>query len=172
MFKPEAERTPGEQLLATQVLTGGGGGTPERARDVDDCRQKWRRPRSSARRSRRSKNSGRRRCRWRRSSPTATGGFIRTGSGDETIGCPKCRLPPPDKPNGTLLHEGPGKYVPPPTHFLIRGDPDSKGSLMQPGFLQVAHARRASDGNSAAGRTDVGPPPRAGRVDRVAARIR
>ena len=29
VFKPEAERTPGEQLLATQVLTGGGGGTPE-----------------------------------------------------------------------------------------------------------------------------------------------
>ena len=27
VFKPEAERTPGEQLLATQVLTGGGGGT-------------------------------------------------------------------------------------------------------------------------------------------------
>ena len=27
MFKPEAERTPGEQLLATQVRPAGGGGT-------------------------------------------------------------------------------------------------------------------------------------------------
>jgi hypothetical protein len=28
--------------------------------------------------------------------------------------------------------------VPPPTHFLIRGDPESKGSLMRPGFITVA----------------------------------
>jgi hypothetical protein len=64
--------------------------------------------------------------------------FAPMGRGDETIGCPKCRLPPPDRPNGTYLQEGPGKYEPPPTNFLIRGDPDSKGSLMKPGFLGVA----------------------------------
>jgi len=64
--------------------------------------------------------------------------FAPLGRGDETIGCPKCRLPPADRPNGTYLHEGPGKYEPPPTHFLIRGDPESKGSLMKPGFITVA----------------------------------
>jgi hypothetical protein len=64
--------------------------------------------------------------------------FAPDGRGDETIGCPKCRLPPPDRPNGTFLHEGPGRYEPPPTYFLIRGDPDSKGSLMKPGFIAVA----------------------------------
>jgi hypothetical protein len=64
--------------------------------------------------------------------------FAPLGRGDETIGCPKCRLPPPDRPNGTYLHEGPGRYEPPPTHFLIRGDPESHGSLMKPGFITVA----------------------------------
>ena len=64
--------------------------------------------------------------------------FTPYGNGDETIGCPKCRIPPADRPNGTFLHEGPGRYEPPPTHFLIRGDPDSKGSLLKPGFLTVA----------------------------------
>src|SRR5207244_9217509 len=67
-------------------------------------------------------------CDWR---------FYPNGRGDETIGCPKCRLPPPDRPNGTLLHEGPGRYEPPPTNFLVRGDPDSKGSLMKPAFPTV-----------------------------------
>ena len=38
VFKPEAERTPGEQLLATQVLTGGGGGTRSRNREDDEAR--------------------------------------------------------------------------------------------------------------------------------------
>ena len=39
VFKPEAERTPGEQLLATQVLGGGGGGSSRRAREADDGRR-------------------------------------------------------------------------------------------------------------------------------------
>src|SRR5688572_5397173 len=62
--------------------------------------------------------------------------FAPMGRGDEAIGCPKCRIPP-DFP-GSYLHTGPGKYVTPPSYFLIRGDPDSKGSLMQPGFVGVA----------------------------------
>jgi hypothetical protein len=36
------------------------------------------------------------------------------------------------------LHEGPARYVTPPSYFLIRGDPNSKGSLMKPGFITVA----------------------------------
>jgi hypothetical protein len=137
VFKPEAERTPGEQLLATQVLTGGGGGTPEQL-------AKLMTPEETVRTQ--ELNSQMAALEKQRPAPLpmadiVTDGdwrFYPNGSGDETIGCPKCRLPPPDKPNGTLLHEGPGKYEPPPTHFLIRGDPDSHGSLMKPGFIQVA----------------------------------
>ena len=72
VFKPEAERTPGEQLLATQVLTGGGGGTPEEIEKMMTPRS-WLRRKSSLRRSRSSRSSGRRRRRWPRSLPTATG---------------------------------------------------------------------------------------------------
>jgi Protein of unknown function (DUF1553)/Protein of unknown function (DUF1549)/Planctomycete cytochrome C len=137
VFKPEAERTPGEQLLATQVLTGGGGGTPEELAKLMTAAEMAQTTELSSQIDALQKQ---------RPAPLPmaeiiTDGdwrFYPNGNGDETIGCPKCRLPPADKPNGTLLHEGPGKYVPPPTHFLIRGDPDSRGSLMQPGFLQVA----------------------------------
>jgi hypothetical protein len=38
---------------------------------------------------------------------------------------------------GTFLHQGPGKYEAPPSYFLIRGDPESRGSRMSPGFLDV-----------------------------------
>ncbi len=137
VFKPEAERTPGEQLLATQVLGGGGGGTPDELAKLMTAAEMAQTKELSSQVAALEKQ---------RPAPLAmaeivTDGdwrFYPNGSGDETIGCPKCRLPPPDKPNGTLLHEGPGKYDPPPTHFLIRGDPDSHGSLMKPGFIQVA----------------------------------
>lgn len=39
---------------------------------------------------------------------------------------------------GSFLHQGPGRYKPPPSYFLIRGDIGSRGSLMEPGFLTVA----------------------------------
>ena len=76
--------------------------------------------------------------------------FAPNGNGDETIGCPKCRIPPADKPNGTFLHEGPGLYEPPPTHFLIRGDPESRGSLDAPGLRYGRDLWGSCDGNSAA----------------------
>jgi cytochrome c553 len=136
VFKPEAERTPGEQLLATQVLTGGGVTAEqiEKALTPEELAQK--------------KELLTQIAELDKERPTAlpmaeivTDGdwrFAPLGRGDETIGCPKCRLPPPDRPNGTYLHEGPGRYEPPPTHFLIRGDPESHGSLMKPGFITVA----------------------------------
>lgn len=137
VFKPEAERTPGEQLLATQVLTGGGGGTPEQIEKLMTPAERAQKKELSTQIAAIEKQ---------RPAPLpmveiVTDGdwrFAPKGNGDETIGCPKCRLPPPDRPNGTFLHEGPGRYEPPPTHFLIRGDPDSKGSLMKPGFIAVA----------------------------------
>ena len=38
---------------------------------------------------------------------------------------------------GSFLFKGPGRYQPPPSYFLIRGDPESRGSLMKPGFVGV-----------------------------------
>jgi hypothetical protein len=137
VFKPEAERTPGEQLLATQVLTGGGGGTEAEI-------EKMMKPEERAQKKELLSQIAAVEKQRPKAPPMAeiiTDGdwrFAPMGRGDETIGCPKCRLPPPDKPNGTFLHEGPGRYEPPPTNFLIRGDPESKGSLMEPGFLSVA----------------------------------
>jgi hypothetical protein len=39
---------------------------------------------------------------------------------------------------GSYVHTGPGRYQPPPSYFLYRGDPQSRGSVMQPGFVTVA----------------------------------
>ncbi|MBM3774736.1 MAG: DUF1553 domain-containing protein [Acidobacteria bacterium] len=38
---------------------------------------------------------------------------------------------------GSFLHAGPGHYQAPASYFLIRGDLESRGSLMRPGFLTV-----------------------------------
>src|SRR5689334_10760924 len=57
------------------------------------------------------------------------------GEGDDTISCPKCRIPVPGA--GPYIHEGPGRYQVPPSYFLVRGDPDNHGSLMKPGFIEV-----------------------------------
>ena len=38
---------------------------------------------------------------------------------------------------GSFLHEGPGRYQAPPSYFLIRGDVESHGSQMKPGFIDV-----------------------------------
>ena len=137
VFKPEAARTPGEQLLAAQVLYGGAGLT---ANDVENLMT------AEEQAARKLLTSQIAELETQRPAPLpmaeiVTDGdwrFTPAGNGDETIGCPKCRIPPPDRPNGTFLHEGPGRYEPPPTHFLVRGDPDSKGSLMKPGFVTVA----------------------------------
>ena len=133
-FKPEAERTPGEQLLATQVLSI----NPPRRQVVEAL----------------SEEEG---DRWSKLTaavealqavrppepPMAeivTDGDYRyapDGPGDNVIGCPECRILP-DEP-GSFLHEGGGPaYEAPPNYFLIRGDPFSPGSEMSPGFLTVA----------------------------------
>ena len=60
--------------------------------------------------------------------------FSPLGEGDNVVSCPKCRIPPPFP--GSYLHRD-GKYEVPPSYFLVRGDPESRGSLMQPGFIGV-----------------------------------
>ncbi|HKD06004.1 MAG TPA: PSD1 and planctomycete cytochrome C domain-containing protein [Bryobacteraceae bacterium] len=39
--------------------------------------------------------------------------------------------------SGSFLFQGPGRYQAPPSYFLIRGDIESRGSLMKPGFIDV-----------------------------------
>ena len=133
-FKPAAERTPGEQLLAAQVLSinsprwdiAGALGPEDRTR-WDALREQVaaldaERPPAPD------------------MAEIVTDGdyrFAPDGPGDSVIGCPECRIPPDDP--GTFLHEPGGPaYEAPPSYFLIRGDPFSPGSEMSPGFLSVA----------------------------------
>ena len=133
-FKPEAERTPGEQLLATQVLTI----NPPRAQVTealspdDAARVEELREQIAALNERRPSEP-----------PMAhivTDGdyrFAPDGPGDEVIGCPECRTAP-DAEGTYLWEEGGPAYQSPPNYFLIRGDPFSPGSEMSPGFLTAA----------------------------------
>jgi hypothetical protein len=38
---------------------------------------------------------------------------------------------------GSFLHKGAGRYQTPPSYLLLRGDPNSKGEQIQPGFLSA-----------------------------------
>ena len=130
--KPEAERTPGEQLLAQQVIAQVNvGSRVDRVMPAEDlARKKALAERISA-------------LDKEKPAPIpmaeiATDGdyrFAPPGHGDEVIGCPKCRITPAV---GSFLHTGPGGYEAPPSHFLIRGDANAKGSVMKPGFVTVA----------------------------------
>jgi uncharacterized protein DUF1553/uncharacterized protein DUF1549/cytochrome c len=133
ILKPEGERTPGEALLAAQVF---------RAASV---------PSAQVDRAMRPEDAGRKRdlvariaaLEKQRPAPPpmaeiATDGDYRSsplGEGDDTISCPKCRIPVPGA--GPYLHRGAGRYEVPPSYFLIRGDVESHGSQMKPGFIDV-----------------------------------
>src|SRR5437867_1176311 len=132
--KPENERTPGEALLATQIIEGG---LNVNARTLESALT----PEHKAQR----KTLTDRIAALQKEKPKplpvvdiATDGdyrFAPLGDGDEVIGCVKCRI---RETEGTYLHTGPGRYEVPPSYFLVRGDPNSKGSLMKPGFVTVA----------------------------------
>ena len=133
-FKPEAERTPGEQLLAVQVLTI----NPPRAQVAaalspeDRARVEELTARVDALEDERPPAPA--------MAHVVTDGdyrFAPDGPGDEVIGCPECRTAPGVE--GSFLHEEGGPdYEAPPNYFLIRGDPFSPGSPMSPGFLTAA----------------------------------
>jgi cytochrome c553 len=131
--KPEAERTPGEALLATQVITGANvpGTEIDKLLTADEAARKKVLVAEMAA------------IETERPAPLpmieiATDGdhrFSPLGEGDDVVSCPKCRIPPPFP--GSYLHRD-GAYQVPPSYFLIRGDVESHGSLMKPGFLTVA----------------------------------
>ena len=132
--KPETERTPGEQLLAQQVIEQPNVSRQALARVMtpeDAARKKVLEDRIAA--------FDKEKPRPLPVAEIVTDGdyrFAPDGDGDEVIGCPKCRIW--DTASGSFLHTGPGRYQAPPSHFLIRGDANAKGSLMQPGFVTVA----------------------------------
>src|SRR2546425_715600 len=148
--KPENERTPGEKLLATQVIEGGlnvNGRTVERALTPEHAAE------------RKALNDRIAALQKEKPQPIpvadiVTDGdyrFTPLGPGDDVIGCVKCRI---QEAEGTFLHTGPARYQVPPSYFLVRGDPASKGSLMKPGFITVAtYGNPATEIPPADGRT-------------------
>jgi len=129
---PEAQRTPGETLLAGQVIrtTSVSSDEIDRVMAPAELEQK------------KALNQQIRGLQNERPKPLpmaaiVTDGdyrFAPDGQGDE---------PAPGKGakreavEGTFLFQGPGRYEPPPSYFLIRGDIESHGSLMKPGFVDV-----------------------------------
>ena len=131
--KPEAERTPGEQLLAVQVLTGVRASVVEveaLMTPAELARKKELRAEQTALLKQRPK-------------PLPMAEIVTDGDyrfqplalGDNTISCPKCRIPPPE--GGSFIHKGSEPYKVPKSYFLIRGDVESKGPEMKPGFIGV-----------------------------------
>ena len=131
--KPEGERTPGEKLLAVQVFEAVNAAAADIARAMS--------PEELA--ARRDLAEQLAALEKERPQPLpmaeiATDGdhrFSPLGEGDEVVSCPKCRIPPPFP--GSYLHKGPGRYETPPSYFLIRGDVESRGPQMAPGFVEV-----------------------------------
>jgi mono/diheme cytochrome c family protein len=136
VLKPEKDRTPGEALLATQVLRA----TSVSNQQVDRVLT----PADAA--TKRTLKAEIAAQEKRRPAPLpmaeiATDGDYRSsplGEGDDTISCPKCRIPEPGA--GPFLHTGPGRYEVPPSYFLVRGDVENRGPLMKPGFIEAITA--------------------------------
>jgi hypothetical protein len=129
---PEDKRTPGQALLASQVI-----------RTVDVSEAEIARVISAADRAEKTRiEASIRGAEKERPAPVplamaVTDGdyrFTPDGPGDE---------PAPGKGRkqevgaGSYLHTGPEPYRPPPSYFLIRGDVSSRGPETQPGFVKV-----------------------------------
>ncbi len=133
ILKPERERSPGDALLATQVLKA----AAVRNADVDRALA----PELALRKKDLTAKIAALDAQRPAALPMAeivTDGDYRSsplGEGDDTVSCPKCRIPVPGA--GPYLHKGSGRYQVPPSYFLIRGDVENHGSLMKPGFIDV-----------------------------------
>jgi hypothetical protein len=129
---PEAQRTPGQVLLANQIIrtVSVSPGEIDRIMKPEDLAQKKKLQAEIA-------EIEKERPKAIPMAMSVTDGdyrFTPDGPGDE---------PAPGKGikhesvQGTFLHEGPGRYQAPPSYFLIRGDIESHGSQMKPGFVSV-----------------------------------
>ncbi len=130
---PEEKRTPGQVLLANQIIrtVSVSSAEVERVMKPDDLRE-----RNSL--LARIREIERERPKPIPMAMAVTDGdyrFAPDGPGDE---------PAPGKGvkqeavSGSFLFHGPGRYTPPPSYFLFHGDVESRGSRMAPGFVTVA----------------------------------
>ena len=85
--------------------------------------------------------------------------FTAARRGRRDVSCPQ--VPHPAGRRRQLPAQGPGRYETPPSYFLIRGDVESHGSQMKPGFIHVATYGNPPTEIPRAGRPHVGPPARA-----------
>ncbi len=129
---PKDKRTPGQVLLADQVIrtVSVSSGEIDRIMKPEDLAEKNRLNAEIARIEKE----------MPKPIPVAAGitdgdyRFTPDGPGDE---------PAPGKGvkheviEGSYLHTGVGRYETPPSYLLIRGDPNSHGPQMQPGFIRV-----------------------------------
>jgi hypothetical protein len=131
--KPEAERTEGERLLADQVLKSALFQLP-----IDKVIT----PEDAA--NRKALNDQIKEIEKERPKPLPTADIVTDGdyrftpraAGDEAL--PGKAGTKEDEIEGSFLHTGSGKYQVPPAYFLVRGDMNSRGALMKPGFVSVA----------------------------------
>jgi len=129
---PEDKRTPGEALLAGQVIrtTSVSSDEIDRVMSAGDKAQKA------------SLNEQIRALQNERPKPLPMAAIVTDGDYRFTPDGPGDE-PAPGKgvknevTEGSFLFKGPGRYQPPPSYFLIRGDVESRGSLMKPGFVSV-----------------------------------
>lgn len=132
VFTPEKERTPGQVLLANQIIrtTAVSPGEIDRAMNTADLEKK-RQLESRIREIEKNKP---------KAIPVAMGitdGDYRLtpdGAGDEPAPGKGVQR---EKIDGTFLSDGSRPYTTPESHFLISGDINSKGSRTQPGFVAV-----------------------------------
>ena len=130
---PEAQRTPGQTLLANQVIRT----TRASATEIDRICS----PADLAARRQHNADIAALDKQRPAAGPMAMGvtdgdyRFTPDGPGDE---------PAPGKGikaeaiAGSFLHEGPNRYSAPPSFLLVRGDRNAKSEPMRPGFLRVA----------------------------------
>lgn len=129
---PEAQRTPGQVLLANQVIrtTGVSSAEIDRVASAGDLRRKVALLAQIAE------------IEKGRPAPLPVAMGITDGDYRSTPDGPGDEPAPgkgggKDPEAGPFLHEGPGRYQAPPSYFLIRGDVQSKGPRMEPGFPAV-----------------------------------
>lgn len=134
MKTPESERTPGQKLLVSQLLRAVGvpAASLERALSAEDRAKKAALAAEIKRlESLRPKEL-----------PSALGitdgdyRFAPDSYGDEPAPGKGVKREPTLQ--GSYLHKGPGRYQPPPSYFLFRGEIEARGSVMAPGFVTVA----------------------------------
>ncbi len=131
---PEAQRTPGQKLLANQLLRAVGVPT--------SAVEKIMEPGDKAKRDALAAQVRELERQRPKAPPSAIGvtdgdyRFAPDSYGDEPAPGKGVKRDP--SLQGSFLHKGDGPYKPPPSYFLIRGEMDGRGSLMEPGFVTVA----------------------------------